>query len=339
MNTDKKHVLEQIPANRKLVDVLYSQQKISREERDKALDFLYPTSQWQQWISLLFLTFGTVLILTGIVYFFAFNWAVISPTIKFASIQIGVGVCLIGAYFYSLQRLSGQLLLLAGSVLIGVLLAVFGQVYQTGADNYQLFMMWAILIFAWTLLSNFAAQWAVWLVIVNTALSLWWAQAASPKSNMEAMILTYLGLLNMGFLLLREYLVNKHKVTWLIANWSRLILVLVVLMIGLISVFVFVFEIRYKTLSINLAFAFALISHGLLFFIYRYKLPDIQALALTVLSCCLIFEIVLTRLLFSSSMRSEGTSLFLMAIFTLGLFTSAVVYLKNTMVKMEAAHV
>ncbi|MBC8290414.1 MAG: DUF2157 domain-containing protein, partial [Planctomycetes bacterium] len=54
----------------------------------------------------------------------------------------------------------------------GVFLAVFGQVYQTGADEWLLFAGWAGLILPWTALSRFEALWILWLATDTFALCL-----------------------------------------------------------------------------------------------------------------------------------------------------------------------
>ena len=41
------------------------------------------------------------------------------------------------------------------AVAVGALLAVFGQTYQTGADPFELFLTWALLIVPWTLAARF----------------------------------------------------------------------------------------------------------------------------------------------------------------------------------------
>ncbi len=47
-----------------------------------------------------------------------------------------------------------------GSLRAGrILLAVYGQTYQTGADPYELFFGWAILIIGWVAISRFAPLW------------------------------------------------------------------------------------------------------------------------------------------------------------------------------------
>ena len=42
------------------------------------------------------------------------------------------------------------------SLLTGALLALSGQVYQTGADTFELFAWWAVLILPWVLVSRFS---------------------------------------------------------------------------------------------------------------------------------------------------------------------------------------
>ena len=152
----KSSELEAIPANRKLVEQLYAQAQISKAARDYALGYLYPSRLWGLWASRLLLALGVSLVLAGIIYFFAFNWARIDQLAKLMAIQAGIVGCLIGAYCYcySPSSLYGRTLLLSASVLIGVFLAVFGQIYQTGADSYKLFAAWSLLIFGWTLLSS-----------------------------------------------------------------------------------------------------------------------------------------------------------------------------------------
>ena len=50
---------------------------------------------------------------------------------------------------HGLDAVAGRISLFATAFLSGILLAVFGQVYQTGADPYGLFLAWALLILPW----------------------------------------------------------------------------------------------------------------------------------------------------------------------------------------------
>ena len=56
---------------------------------------------------------------------------------------------------------------------IGALFAYFGQTYQTGADPWQLFALWAVLALPLCLGARSDVLWAPWALVVVTAISLW----------------------------------------------------------------------------------------------------------------------------------------------------------------------
>src|SRR5690606_26743262 len=77
-------------------------------------------------------------------------------------------------------QLIRQLLLLIASIITGSLLALFGQIYQTGADTWQLFFAWAILITPWVVIARFPALWLLWLGLINALLLLYLDVAHLP---------------------------------------------------------------------------------------------------------------------------------------------------------------
>lgn len=111
--------LEKIPINRLIIDELYSHGLIAFDAWNYATRFLYPMQNWGLWISHLLLVLGISLILSGIEYFFAFNWTKISLKIKLGSIQLKIIECLGASYFYGLSRLPGKIMLLSASMLLG----------------------------------------------------------------------------------------------------------------------------------------------------------------------------------------------------------------------------
>jgi uncharacterized membrane protein len=66
-------------------------------------------------------------------------------------------------------------------VLTGVLLAVYGQTYQTGADPYGLFFTWAVLISGWALIGRNGGLWLLFLVLLNLSLVMYWTQIVHPE--------------------------------------------------------------------------------------------------------------------------------------------------------------
>ncbi|RST70841.1 DUF2157 domain-containing protein [Candidatus Aquarickettsia rohweri] len=340
MGTEKNNfILQQIPANRKLVEKLYSHGKITKKTREYALNLLYPHDQWILWISRLLLTIGSALILSGIIYFVAFNWSKITPSIKIYSIQFGIISCLIGAYFYSLQHINGKILLLFGSILIGAFMVTFSQIYQTGANSYQLFMMWSLLTFGWTLISNFAAQWIFWLIITNIFFVLWWEQAAQPTREIEFMIFTYMALLNGIALALREYCIITKTCKWLEAKWIRLVLTIVVLLIMLIPIVIWIIYPSIATKSIIFSSIIGFVGHGIAYYFYRYKLPDMWSLTATIISSCFIIECYICKTLVVKPLwESYAFTYMIMGILTLGIFTALITYLRNVLKKLKFDH-
>jgi uncharacterized membrane protein len=73
--------------------------------------------------------------------------------------------------------------LLTAGVLVGVLLAIFGQVYQTGADPYGLFLGWALLILPWVLIGRQAGLCMLLSALANLALILYWTQVLHPPAG------------------------------------------------------------------------------------------------------------------------------------------------------------
>ena len=76
----------------------------------------------------------------GITAFFAWNWADLGYMVKFALIQSGVAGTALLAWRLGIDSIGGSASLFSSAFLVGVLFAVFGQVYQTGADPYGLFI-------------------------------------------------------------------------------------------------------------------------------------------------------------------------------------------------------
>ena len=122
---------------------------------------------WATWALRALLALGAGHFLAGVIFFFAFNWADMPAMAKFGVIEAGLAATALGALFVGIRRPAGQALLIAATIFLGALLAVTGQVYQTGADAYELFVAWALLALPWTLASPNPVQWLVWLAVTS----------------------------------------------------------------------------------------------------------------------------------------------------------------------------
>ena len=138
---------------------------------------VYPSKRtWLDFFDKALLIIGAVALVLSLVFFIAYNWQNMGKTGKFALVE-GALVITIALYvalsFRRQFQLIRQLLLLIASIITGSLLALFGQVYQTGADTWQLFFGWAILITPWVMIARFPALWLLWLGLVNACLALY----------------------------------------------------------------------------------------------------------------------------------------------------------------------
>ena len=106
----------------------------------------------------------------GLILFIAANWDEIGRFGRFGL----VGAVILAGGLAALARpaltISGLLL---GFAATGGMMALIGQTYQTGADAWQLFALWAGLTLPWALAARSDALWTPWGIVAMTAVALW----------------------------------------------------------------------------------------------------------------------------------------------------------------------
>lgn len=326
------------PANRILVEQLFSHGLLTRQARDRALTIVNPRFEWALWTGRMLTAVGVSLVLSGVVYFFAFNWAKLTTLMKLGSVELVIAACLGGAMVLGLGRDAGKLLVLCASVLVGVFWAVFGQIYQTGADAYNLFEVWSLMILGLAVIADFAPLWAVWLAVTNTFIILYWRQAVAPPPETEMQILAILALFNLVFLALREILA-ANGVSWLAPRWTRAILAapIVGLLVEPMGEFVLA-SWRLTPGTVQSAWLGFAVLAGFFAF-YRYKAPDMFALGVVVLAASVVAECAVFRVL-EKTFENNDVGLFLsVSLATVALFASMVAVLRGISKDFEAPHV
>lgn len=197
---------------------------------------------WRRWGQAALLALAVGQILAGVVFFFAFNWAELPPFAKLGVVQAGIVLCAAGAWLGRGRPAAWQALLTSAAVLVGVLLAVFGQIYQTGADAYTLFVGWGLLILPWVALSRALAVWALWLVVAGLGGAAWAGQIAIPLGWLRPELLAaLLALFYAAALLLRELAAGRWG-GWLRPLWPRRLLVTAILALTFSAAAPVVFE-------------------------------------------------------------------------------------------------
>ncbi len=127
-------------------------------------------ADWRRWLDTVLMALGTALLCAGVIVFFAFNWQDLHKFSKFGLLAGAITLLAGFAWLRPVGDAAGRAALGGAQAVSGVLLAVIGQTYQTGADAWQLFALWALLALPWALAARAAPHW--WLVILvgNVAL-------------------------------------------------------------------------------------------------------------------------------------------------------------------------
>lgn len=326
--------LADLRVDRRIVDRLSARGLVSAAARDFALEAIEPARRWGVWVSRLLTVVGTSLALAGIVYFFAFNWDRIPPLTKLAALAALIAAAVVTVAIVGFGRLVSDAAASAAVMLVGVFLAVFGQIYQTGADAWQLFAGWAALTVAFALLAGSSAAWAVWLAVANVAIITWWDQTQPWDAPHHAgRNLSLIGI-DGAFLLARELLAGRG-IGWPAPRWTRISLALPVLIAATLTGLVLIDRHRdWDTLE-RVAAGVVPAVFPVFWLAYRRLWPDVAVLAATAIGAAVLLDFALFELLTGGRNSDIGT-FFLMGFATLGIFGGAVAWLRSVAREMGA---
>ncbi len=277
--------------------------------------------QWRQFLDKLLLANGGGLFLFGVVFFFAFNWQAITRFHKFAMIEALV-LASLWAYSHWFNRPSAKVFIMAASVFVGVLLAFFGQTYQTGADTWQLFATWAMLISPWVFLAQLGALWLLWLVLINLSIVLYhqvFHGLFGVIFSSEAMQLS-LFIFNTLALVCWELAAKRYE--WLQGrNEARLLAIASAFSITwlmLQAIF------SHHPYAVEIVFAYP-VWLMLAYWVYRRRIADLFMLALSSLTLI----IITTAFIAKHFMHSDGAAFFSLAIWVIALSSVFIHWLHN----------
>lgn len=155
---------------------------LPRDELPRALRAagVTPTgAQWNAFLARLLTWLGAACLAAAAVYFIAANWHALGRYAKFALVEFALVAALALAWWRGLDSLPGRAALFVAAVLMGALLALVGQVYQTGADTFELFAAWAVAIAVWVAISRQPALWLLWIALVDIAIVLYFRTNAA----------------------------------------------------------------------------------------------------------------------------------------------------------------
>ena len=212
------------------------------------------------------------------------------PWYRFGVLEGAIVLTTLVAAWKGGRQRTGQLALLVGSVLTGVLLAVVGQVYQTGADAFEVYALWAGLTFAWVCLARFLPLWTFWIVVAQVALVLFGGQVLVPDGVMGwPGVGVLLALFCFGWLALWEMFLARDGFEWLRSEWFRAVLLASALSWISMPPFRAIFDMdRFSSIPLLAVIAWIALAVLVPFFYTRIR-RDIVAVGLSLLATSTIF--------------------------------------------------
>ena len=259
-----------------------------------------PTSTgWRRFISALFLWLGALLIGAGVIFFLAYNWDAMGRFAKFGLIEGVLAAAVLAAWYAGPDTPAGKASLLVASLFTGGLLALIGQTYQTGADPYELFAIWAILILPWTIVSRLPALWLLLIALLNLAVTLYFQAIRGVLGILftEDSALWALTILNAAALMLWE-LAAARGTPWIQHRWPARVISAAS---GISVTALVIWAIVESGDTGPLAFPAYALWLGGAYFYYRRRVRDLFVLAGGVLSIIVTVATLLTQQMLSRS--------------------------------------
>ena len=119
----------------------------------------------------------------GILLWIAAHWSTLGRFGHFGLLQGLFVAALVVALLWRRLRIPMTLVAFMG---IGGLFALFGQTYQTGADPWQLFALWALLALPLCIGVRSDVLWAPWALVAMVAVSLWIVAHTGHRFRVDA---------------------------------------------------------------------------------------------------------------------------------------------------------
>jgi len=288
-------------------------------------DILPDTPRWLAFLNQLCLWAGSIALSLAVLFFIAFNWSAFGKFGKFILLETSI-VIAVGAFLWvKKSTLLAKASITVASILVGVLLALFGQTYQTGADPWQLFLVWACFIIPWAIASRFSVLLLMSTILINVSLLLYSSIHASILSSILGFDVYFVWdvfVLNL-FLLVAWHMAHE-KLTWIKDGFSiRCVALIVALAMNMLVNM----SLTETGTVISWSAAIWVFCLGFGYWFYRYKYVDLFMLAIGCLSAIGIITVFFIEVLMQ---RHDTVDLFpFLTIIVMGLGAAAIGWLKK----------
>ena len=316
------------------VDIYYLKQKNKMPHKlyKKALGlagFPVKADNWKDFLNVILLFIGSALFLSGVVFFFAYNWASMHKFFKLGIIEAGIIIPVISALYYGYDSLTGKVLFLSSAIFIGAFLAVYGQIYQTGADSYELFRAWSLLILLPAVLLRFTPLIMVLIIVANLSVIFYWNQMVDPMGYKDATVLFNItGYGNFAILAVLEF-VYFQKQSWLQNRWIHKVMALIIQSVVTIRIVIFIASDNVKASGVQVFLAVLLFIGMLVWFAYFNIRKNYDIFIITTAMASIITVITATFIKAMIEGDVGSGSLFVIAILIIAQIAGAAFILKN----------
>ena len=167
VGSDEPTTVENMQADRPLVDLLYARGVIDKKAKRMAFNTLYPRIATRKLVLNSILGVAAAFFASGFIMVMAANWHDLGNLIRLLIPQVVMVLCLLGIWWKGISSLAGKLF--AGGVVLGIegMLVILTQNYQLDADSAWFFRRLIFLPLPIIIVARFLPLWAIWIFIFN----------------------------------------------------------------------------------------------------------------------------------------------------------------------------
>lgn len=277
---------------------------LSPEAWQKSLEFCGFTPDGKAWMTYwrnIFLLGGALFFLAGVICFIAWNWGTISPFERMALVGSLVAATGAGAVVLGPDTRPGQILLLACGISMGPMMAVFGQTYQTGAELWELFRVWTVLLCLLALVGKQVGLWFTAWIVGSLFAALWFGRSfSSPFDALGAFFILPEWLLVIACAIIiwewaARRAVQRARQSWLRSRWMPRLLFFDLIARCTAYLLMYIFfdysltDESFLWLPQQFVPFFAVVTGGISWWWYRQREPDLFMLAVLLGAATTVF--------------------------------------------------
>jgi uncharacterized membrane protein len=280
-----------------IIDIILCLHLPSETTKDLLAEHVYnDVNAWKKFLRIFFMAAGMGMLCSGIVMFFAYNWNAIHKFAKFAMLEGLIVVTVLLVLFAQVKDDVRNMILTGATLVTGALFAVFGQIYQTGADAYDFFLGWTLAVTLWVFVAGFAPLWVIYIVLVNTTLIFYFEQVVTNESPVDLYSLLF-GI-DLFFLVLLGW-VNQKTQLLSLPRWFFHIVAVVAAFCATTGIVSGIFGDRHAAFVILLAATGLVYMYGV-----RHALRKKRSFYLSLISFSLI--VIVTSLILKNDIDAAG---------------------------------